>query len=199
MSADAHGPGPEAVPLPQAQADVRQPDSTREGWSVGDLLSNADARPMAAPRNGRMRARKHVALSPHRPSRSDPPRACAWTRSRARSTTALRRRSGSVPGRRAGGARPPPLQPRRPGDLRRISRLTIATATSATVDRYIGDFERLLREAEQTDPEGRKLRNYMTSETGRVICSSRMQAGGCASHAGSGAGQALGEPAKAAT
>ncbi|MGC1180391.1 MAG: hypothetical protein WA884_15565, partial [Methyloceanibacter sp.] len=38
----------------------------------------------------------------------------------------------------------------------------------ATVDRYIGDFERLLREAEQTDPEGRKLQNYMTSETGRV-------------------------------
>ncbi|MGC1178602.1 MAG: hypothetical protein WA884_06155, partial [Methyloceanibacter sp.] len=28
---------------PQAQADVRQPDSRREGWSVGDLLSNADA------------------------------------------------------------------------------------------------------------------------------------------------------------
>jgi len=37
-----------------------------------------------------------------------------------------------------------------------------------TVDRYIGDFERLLREAEQNDPEGRMLQNYMTSETGRV-------------------------------
>jgi hypothetical protein len=38
----------------------------------------------------------------------------------------------------------------------------------ATVDRYIADFERLLREAEQNDPEGRMLQNYMTSETGRV-------------------------------
>jgi hypothetical protein len=38
----------------------------------------------------------------------------------------------------------------------------------ATVDRYIGDFERLLNEAEQNDPEGRMLQNYMTSETGRV-------------------------------
>jgi hypothetical protein len=38
----------------------------------------------------------------------------------------------------------------------------------ATVDRYIVDFERLLTEAEQTDPEGRVLQNYMTSETGRV-------------------------------
>jgi hypothetical protein len=37
-----------------------------------------------------------------------------------------------------------------------------------TVDRYIGDFERLLAEAEQTDPEGGMLQNYLTSETGRV-------------------------------
>ena len=37
-----------------------------------------------------------------------------------------------------------------------------------TVDRYIGDFERLLAEAEQTDPEGQILQNYLTSETGRV-------------------------------
>jgi hypothetical protein len=37
-----------------------------------------------------------------------------------------------------------------------------------TVDRYIGDFERLLAEAEQTDPAGHMLQNYLTSETGRV-------------------------------
>jgi hypothetical protein len=36
----------------------------------------------------------------------------------------------------------------------------------ATVDRYIGDFERLLRDAEQNDPS--VMQNYMTSETGRV-------------------------------
>jgi hypothetical protein len=38
----------------------------------------------------------------------------------------------------------------------------------ATVDRYIADFERLLGEAEQSDPEGRMLQNYLTSESGRV-------------------------------
>lgn len=38
----------------------------------------------------------------------------------------------------------------------------------ATVDRYMGDFERLLGEAEQADPEGRMLDNYLVSETGRV-------------------------------
>jgi hypothetical protein len=37
-----------------------------------------------------------------------------------------------------------------------------------TVDRYIGDFERLLAEAEQSDPAGQTLQNYLASETGRV-------------------------------
>lgn len=38
----------------------------------------------------------------------------------------------------------------------------------STVDRYMGDFERLLGEAEQADPDGRVLDNYLVSETGRV-------------------------------
>jgi predicted DNA-binding protein len=38
----------------------------------------------------------------------------------------------------------------------------------STVDRYIGDFERLLGEAEASDPDGRILQNYLTSESGRV-------------------------------
>jgi hypothetical protein len=37
-----------------------------------------------------------------------------------------------------------------------------------TIDRYIADFERLLGEAEQADPDGRMLQNYLTSESGRV-------------------------------
>ena len=37
-----------------------------------------------------------------------------------------------------------------------------------TVDRYIGDFERLLGDAEASDPDGRMLQNYLTSESGRV-------------------------------
>jgi hypothetical protein len=38
----------------------------------------------------------------------------------------------------------------------------------ATVDRYVADFERLLNDAQQSDPEGRVARHHMTSETGRV-------------------------------
>jgi hypothetical protein len=37
-----------------------------------------------------------------------------------------------------------------------------------TVDRYINDFERLLGEAEASDPQGNMLQNYLTSESGRV-------------------------------
>ena len=37
-----------------------------------------------------------------------------------------------------------------------------------TVDRYIGDFERLLGELKQSDPDGRMLQNYLTSELGCV-------------------------------
>lgn len=38
----------------------------------------------------------------------------------------------------------------------------------ATVDRYMADFERLLREAHVKDRDGRFVQNYLTSETGRV-------------------------------
>ena len=37
-----------------------------------------------------------------------------------------------------------------------------------TVDRYIGDFERMLGEAEQSDPGGSMLNSYLTSDSGRV-------------------------------
>jgi methyl-accepting chemotaxis protein len=37
-----------------------------------------------------------------------------------------------------------------------------------TVDRYMSDFERLLRDAEAKDADGRLLQNYLSSETGRV-------------------------------
>ena len=38
----------------------------------------------------------------------------------------------------------------------------------ATVNRYLGDFERILRDTEQKDTTGRLAQNYATSETGRV-------------------------------
>jgi hypothetical protein len=37
-----------------------------------------------------------------------------------------------------------------------------------TVDKYVGDFERLMAEAEEKDPSGRVIQNYLMSESGRV-------------------------------
>lgn len=41
-------------------------------------------------------------------------------------------------------------------------------AFKQTVDTYLGDFERVLREADKKDPRGQLVQNYLTSETGRV-------------------------------
>jgi len=155
---------------PQAQADVRQPDSRREGWSVGDLLSNADApayggapqRPDAGQEARGTFAPQPQPVGPAQSLRLDEiaraidhrTAAEVWQRFRAGERGVLGRHLYSLDGQVTFDE----ISRRydRDGDFR------------ATVDRYIGDFERLLREAEQTDPEGRKLQNYMTSETGRV-------------------------------
>jgi hypothetical protein len=155
---------------PQAQADVRQPDSRREGWSVGDLLSNADApayggapqRPDAGQEARGTFAPQAQPVGPAQSLRLDEiaraidhrTAAEVWQRFRAGERGVLGRHLYSLDGQVTFDE----ISRRydRDGDFR------------ATVDRYIGDFERLLREAEQTDPEGRKLQNYMTSETGRV-------------------------------
>jgi hypothetical protein len=37
-----------------------------------------------------------------------------------------------------------------------------------TVEQYVSDFEQLIHEAEEKDPSGRIIQNYLTSESGRV-------------------------------
>jgi hypothetical protein len=170
MSAASHaerrGPGGNEAPrgYPQGQAEFRQPERRREGWSVGDLLTNADApgyppqrpdpysprapRPQAAGAGKGLRLDEIARAIDHRTA------AEVWQRFRAGERGVLGRHLYSLDGQQTFDE----ISQRydRDGDFR------------ATVDRYIGDFERLLREAEQNDPEGRVMQNYMTSETGRV-------------------------------
>jgi hypothetical protein len=160
MSAAAHaerrGPGS------QAQPEFRQPERRREGWSVGDLLTNADApgyppqrpdpfaprapRPQAAGGGQGLRLDEIARAIDHRTA------AEVWQRFRAGERGVLGRHLYSVDGQQTFDE----ISQRydRDGEFR------------ATVDRYIGDFERLLRDAEQNDPS--VMQNYMTSETGRV-------------------------------
>src|SRR5262245_21009517 len=162
MSAAAHperrGPGG------QAQSEFRQPERRREGggWSVGDLLTNADApgyppqrpdpfaprapRPQAAGGGQGLRL-DEIARAIDRRTADQ-----VWQRFRAGERGVLGRHLYSVDGQQTFDE----ISQRydRDGEFR------------ATVDRYIGDFERLLRDAEQSDPS--VMQSYMTSETGRV-------------------------------
>jgi hypothetical protein len=156
--AERRGPGG------QAQAEFRQPERRREGggWSVGDLLTNADApgyppqrpdpfaprapRPQAAGGSQGLRLDEIARAIDHRTA------AEVWQRFRAGERGVLGRHLYSIDGQQTFDE----ISQRydRDGEFR------------ATVDRYIGDFERLLRDAEQNDPS--VMQNYMTSETGRV-------------------------------
>jgi hypothetical protein len=165
ISGVARGAAGGEVPrgYPQGQVEYRQA-GRHEGWSVGDLLTNADApgyppqRP--DPYAPRAQQQPHGAtaqgLRLDEIARAIDHRTAAevWQRFRAGERGVLGRHLYSLDGQ----ATFDEISRRydRDGDFR------------ATVDRYIGDFERLLREAEQNDPEGRVMQNYMTSETGRV-------------------------------
>jgi hypothetical protein len=168
MSAAQHterrGPGGNEAPRtypPQGQAEFRQPERRHEGWSVGDLLTNADApgyppqRPDPfAPRAPRPQAAGGQGLRLDEIARAIDRRTAdeVWQRFRAGERGVLGRHLYSVDGQQTFDE----ISQRynRDGEFR------------ATVDRYIGDFERLLRDAEQSDPS--VMQSYMTSETGRV-------------------------------
>jgi hypothetical protein len=138
--------------------DYRQPDQRRGGWSVGDLLTNADAPgyPPQRPDPYAPRGSQSQGLRLDEIARAIDHRTAAevWQRFRAGERGVLGRHLYSLDGQ---------------ATFDEISRRYDRDQDfRATVDRYIGDFERLLNEAEQNDPEGRMLQNYMTSETGRV-------------------------------
>jgi hypothetical protein len=147
----------------QGPVEYRQAGG-REGWSVGDLLTNANAPgyppQRADPYAPRTQQPQHGAavqgLRLDEIARAIDHRTAAevWQRFRAGERGVLGRHLYSLDGQ---------------ATFDEISRRYDRDQDfRATVDRYIGDFERLLRDAEQNDPEGRVMQNYMTSETGRV-------------------------------
>jgi hypothetical protein len=131
-------------------------------WSVGDLLTRASApdqgygggpgfgtrAPAPAQSGGQLRLDEIARAIDYRTA------AEVWQRFRAGERGVLGRHIYNVDGQTTFDeiARRYNLE----GDFR------------MTVDRYIADFERLLGEAEASDPDGRMLQNYLTSESGRV-------------------------------
>ncbi len=142
-------------------------DHSREGWSVSELITNAEAPtydapkrrpdPYAVPRGYAPQpqgAAQSLRLDEIARALDHRTAAEVWQRFRAGERGVLGRHLYSLDGQ---------------ATFDEISRRYDRDPEfRATVDRYIGDFERLLQEAEQSDPDGRMLQNYMTSETGRV-------------------------------
>jgi hypothetical protein len=150
-----------AGPLP-GQIDQRTGDRRREQrWSVGDLLSRASEpeAPSYAPNLSSRNAPQvqgAQGLRIDEIARAIDPRTASevWQRFRAGERGVLGRHLYSADGQSTFDE----ISRRydRDGEFR------------STVDRYMGDFERLLGEAEQADPDGRMMQTYLTSETGRV-------------------------------
>ena len=129
----------------------------REGWSLGDLLARAshehddeaDPRAQQAPQQP---FRLDVGMIARA---IDPATASAiWNRLRA-------------------GQRNVMVRSIYAGDTRNIfdqvaSRVKTDGELSQTVMRYLGDFERIIKEADGRDPSGRLAHTHLVSDTGRV-------------------------------
>jgi hypothetical protein len=142
------------------------PQGTGAAWSFGDLLSrasaNGDAQPSYVPRrqepslSARGANGSGQGLQLDELARAIDQRTAAevWQRFRAGERGVLGRHIYSREG-----------QGTFDEILRRYDR---DTDFRGTVERYMTDFERLLGEAERSDPDGRTVQGYLTSDTGRV-------------------------------
>jgi ABC-type transporter Mla subunit MlaD len=135
-----------AVPAPAVAAGIEQ--AGRDRWTLGDLLARASQAEDGGPRS--------VAVNINSIVRAlDPPTASAiWSRLRAGQRGIMVRSIYSTEGRSAFDEA--------------VRRYQSDAEFRATVDRYMGDFERLLRDTEQKDPSGRVTHSHLISDSGRV-------------------------------
>jgi F0F1-type ATP synthase membrane subunit b/b' len=123
-------------------------DDNREGWSLGDLLARAslddDGGAPGAPLNVQVIARALDATTA----------SAIWSRFRTGQRGIMVRSIYTTDGRTAFDS--VQRRYRSEDDFRQ------------TADRYMLDFENLLREADSRDPSGRSAQGYVTSDSGRV-------------------------------
>ncbi|MEZ5849887.1 MAG: hypothetical protein R3D68_04435 [Hyphomicrobiaceae bacterium] len=144
-------------PQPQAPQNAAPPaapppapgEAARDGWKLGDLLARA-SQTDAAEQSG------SEPLNIANMSRAlDATTAGAiWARFRAGQRGVMVRSVYTVEGRAAFD------------EVQR--RYKAAADFRQTVDTYMLDFEKILRDADQRDPSGRTAQNYIVSESGRV-------------------------------
>ncbi|MGD9783298.1 MAG: hypothetical protein AB7E80_03695 [Hyphomicrobiaceae bacterium] len=153
--------GATAAPAPPPPPTASAPTASdpRDAWSLGDLLKRASrdddtsaaAKPAPMPRAGTPYTLNIEVLS----QALDTATAGAiWSRLRSGQHGIMVRSLYSTEGRGAFEE----LQRRYPADA----------SLQGTVNRYLADFERILRDAEAKDSTGRLARAHMTSAMGRV-------------------------------
>lgn len=153
-----------AAAVPYGRAPQQAPSQTRETWSLGDLLARAS---LEEEDGGRNRTSGYGSASQPRAAASaafnladiaqalDPDTAAAvWQRYRSGERGLFTRQLYTIEGQTT---------------FDEISRRMAQDAGfRAMAERYLADFERLLREADQKDPSGRLVQNHLVAETGRV-------------------------------
>ena len=149
--------------MAQAYAPSASSEPAREGWSLGDLLKRASFDDDPGPG-----AQQH-AVAPPQPAAEapfslnidvvaralDPATASAiWARLRAGQRGIMVRSIYTAEGR---------------ATFDEVSRRYKTDAElRGTIDRYLADFDRIVKDAEARDPSGRLATGHLVSETGRV-------------------------------
>ncbi len=154
-SADTAGPMPPSqppaarnmpVPVQSGAAVAAAQEAAREGWSLGDLLARA-SQDEETPSSGFNIANISRALDQTTAS-------AIWSRFRVGQRGVMVRSIYSADGRAAFDE----IQNRYKTD----------SGLRQTVDRYLANFQNLLREADQRDPSGRLAQSYIVQDSGRV-------------------------------
>ena len=142
-----HADAPRTAARPDsARPDSSRPDSSREGWSLGDLLARASQDDDAS--------RGQINIANIARALDATTASAIWSRFRAGQRGVMVRSIYTVDGRTAFD------------EVQR--RYKSEPAFRETVDRYMLDFEQLLRDADQRDGSGRTAQSYVTSDSGRV-------------------------------
>lgn len=160
LSAAMTQQGGSAPPAPRGRASVdpRSEGHNRgEGWSLGDLLARAS-------HDDEGRNRASAPASPAQPFKLD---IATISRSIDAATAA------AIWGRLKAGQRNVMVRSIYTPEARAIfdqiaQRAKVDSDLAQTVLRYVGDYERIIKDADSRDPSGRLAQSHMTSDSGRV-------------------------------
>ncbi len=143
---------------PQVPAAAAPPADSRAGWSLGDLLARAshdgEDEPGARPVQPALAAPYTLDINSVARALDAAAASAIWSRLRAGQRGIMVRSIYSPDGRLA---------------FDEIARRYKTDADlRATIDRYLADFERLLRDSDAKDPSGRQAHAQVVSDGGRV-------------------------------